>query len=155
MIKKGRIINYSAEYLNLNTMKDSSSENLTLGSADFLLYDGKHVFAGRHILFDFIGSPYTKDTHYIEEVLKNSAKKAGAEIVQSCFHVFGPENGFSGVLVLKESHISVHTWPESDLMTFDIFMCGLCNPYLSFEYLVETLEPKTIKMMYTRRGCIR
>lgn len=154
MIKQERIVKYNEEYMNLNVIKESDSEDLKLNT-EFLLYDGKHVFAGRHILFDFIGSPHINDIKYIEKVLKESAEKAGAEILHSHFHIFGPENGLTGVLVLKESHISIHTWPESDLMTLDIFMCGMCNPYVSFEYLSETLKPKIVKMMYTRRGCIK
>lgn len=150
-VKKERIVEYNEEYINLNVIKISDCLNLKLNT-EYLLYDGVHLFAGRHILFDFIGSPYIKDVDYITSSLEDSVKRAGAEILHSHFHIFGPENGLTGILVLKESHASVHTWPESDLMTFDIFMCGLCNPLISFEYLKERLKPKIIRMMFTRRG---
>lgn len=153
MISKERIIKYNEEYLNLN-MTGNSEYNLHLNT-EYLLSDGVHLFAGRHILFDFIGSPFIKDIDYIIKSMKDSVLKAGAEILHSHYHVFGKENGLTGIIVLKESHASIHTWPESELMTLDIFMCGLCNPLVSFEYLKEKFEPKIIKMMFTRRGCIK
>ena len=57
-------------------------------------------------------------------------------------HRFGKEQGISGVAVLAESHISVHTWPERDYIAFDIFMCGDTRPEASVEYLIKTLKPK-------------
>ena len=67
-------------------------------------------------------------------------------------HRFGKEQGISGVAVLAESHISVHTWPERDYMAFDIFMCGNTYPELASEFLVKTLKPKRKKIEIIKRG---
>ena len=60
----------------------------------------------------------------------------------------------SGVLVLAESHISIHTWPERDFAAVDIFMCGACNPYRSLPVLKETFSPTSILLAEQRRGLI-
>ena len=56
----------------------------------------------------------------------------GATILHGHFHHFGPNSGVSGVLVLAESHVSIHTWPERDYAALDIFVCGDCNPISPF-----------------------
>ena len=66
-----------------------------------------------------------------------------------------PNGGVSGVLVLAESHISIHTWPERDFAAVDIFMCGACNPYHSLPVLKEVFAPKSILLSEQRRGLIR
>ena len=63
-----------------------------------------------------------------------------------------PNGGVSGVLVLAESHISIHTWPERDFAAVDIFMCGACNPYHSLPVLKEVFQPKSILLAEQRRG---
>jgi S-adenosylmethionine decarboxylase len=60
----------------------------------------------------------------------------------------------SGVLVLAESHISIHTWPERDFAAVDIFMCGCCNPYHSLPVLKDVFAPKSILLSEQRRGLI-
>ena len=67
-------------------------------------------------------------------------------------HRFGKEQGISGVAVLAESHISVHTWPERSYMAFDIFMCGNTYPELASEFLVKMLKPKRKKIEIIKRG---
>ena len=62
-------------------------------------------------------------------------KRPDATILHSHFHHFGPDGGVSGVVVLAESHISIHTWPERDFAAVDIFMCGACDPYRSLPVL--------------------
>jgi len=69
-------------------------------------------------------------------------------------HRFGKEEGISGVAILAESHISVHTWPERDYIAFDIFMCGDTKPKEAAQYLIDTLKPKKNKITNLRRGVI-
>ena len=69
-------------------------------------------------------------------------------------HRFGKEEGISGVAILAESHISVHTWPERDYIAFDIFMCGDTKPQEASQYLIDTLKPKKNKITNLRRGVI-
>jgi S-adenosylmethionine decarboxylase len=60
----------------------------------------------------------------------------------------------SGVLVLAESHMSIHTWPERDFAAVDIFMCGACDPYRSLPVLKDVFAPKSILLSEQRRGLI-
>ena len=60
----------------------------------------------------------------------------------------------SGVLVLAESHISIHTWPERDFAAIDIFMCGACNPYHGIPALKAAFAPASINLGEQRRGLV-
>ena len=86
-------------------------------------------FAGMHLLVDLWGASNLCDPDHIDRALRDAAEAAGATILHGHFHHFSPNGGVSGVLVLAESHISIHTWPERDFAAIDIFMCGACNPY--------------------------
>ena len=82
---------------------------------------------GQHALLDVFGGERLGDSAFLESAMRNAAAKAGARIVGAHFHHFGEGQGVTGVLMLAESHISVHTWPERDYAAFDIFMCGAAD----------------------------
>ena len=92
-------------------------------------------FAGTHLLLDLWGAHNLTDPAAIDRALRDAAEAANATILHSHFHHFGPDGGVSGVLVLAESHISIHTWPERDFAAVDVFMCGACDPRLSIPVL--------------------
>src|SRR3989344_5516354 len=94
----------------------------------FVERDGR-VFAGTHLLIDFWGASRLDDLDHIKEALREAVLAAGATLLHIHLHHFSPNGGVSGVAVLAESHISVHTWPERGYAAFDIFMCGSCDPY--------------------------
>jgi S-adenosylmethionine decarboxylase len=111
-------------------------------------------FAGTHLLLDLWGARNLRDPELIDRALRDSAEAANATILHSHFHHFGPDGGVSGVVVLAESHISIHTWPERDFAAVDIFMCGSCDPYRSLPVLKQTFRPKSILLSEQRRGLI-
>ncbi len=111
-------------------------------------------FAGMHLLMDLWGASNLTDPATIDHALRRAAEAAGATILHSHFHHFGPDGGVSGVLVLAESHISIHTWPERDFAAIDIFMCGACDPYLSLPVLKAAFQPASIVLDEQRRGRI-
>jgi S-adenosylmethionine decarboxylase len=111
-------------------------------------------FAGTHLLLDLWGASNLTDPELIGRALRDAAEAANATILHSHFHHFGPDGGVSGVVVLAESHISIHTWPERDFAAVDIFMCGSCNPYRSLPVLKDTFRPKSILLSEQRRGLI-
>ena len=78
------------------------------------------------------------------QTIEESALRAGASIVHSYFHPFGEGMGFSGVTLLSESHISIHTWPERNCASIDVFMCGNCDPQIAVDYLQRILEPSSV-----------
>lgn len=81
---------------------------------------------GQHCLLDVyqINGYWLQDAVAIEELLRQAAQAAQAHILTSHFHTFGGSGGVTGVLLLAESHISIHTWPEHHYAAIDIFMCG-------------------------------
>ena len=91
------------------------------------------------------------DVKRVETLLKRAASAAGATIVQSVFHRFAPQ-GVSGVVVIEESHISVHTWPEMGYAAVDFYTCGDCEPERAHEILVEGLGPRHAEVMFVERG---
>lgn len=111
-------------------------------------------FAGTHLLIDLWGASNLADPEHIDRALRTAAEAAGATILHGHFHHFSPNGGVSGVLVLAESHISIHTWPERDFAAIDIFMCGACNPYHGIPALKEAFQPQSINLGEQRRGLV-
>lgn len=112
-------------------------------------------YAGRHILADLWGVENMGDVVLIKNALEQSALKAKAEILFSYYHPFGEGMGVSGVTVLSESHISIHTWPERSFASVDIFMCGDCDPQVALDYLIKVLKPQSVEQSNHRRGLIK
>lgn len=111
-------------------------------------------FAGMHLLVDLWGASNLCDPEHIDRALRDAAEAAGATILHGHFHHFSPNGGVSGVLVLAESHISIHTWPERDFAAIDIFMCGACNPYEGLPALRAAFHPASVNLDEQRRGRI-
>ncbi|AXK40443.1 adenosylmethionine decarboxylase [Crenobacter cavernae] len=109
---------------------------------------------GWHLLADFHGVPSAQltDPHRLEALLRQAAKAAGAIVLFGHFHHFGAGSGVTGVLLLMESHISIHTWPEHGFAAIDIFMCGEAKPDLALTMLKNALHPSRSKLSRVRRG---
>lgn len=112
-------------------------------------------YAGRHILADFWDVKNMGDLEFIQSAIEKSARKAKATILHSYYHPFGEGMGVSGITVLAESHISIHTWPERDFASIDIFMCGDCNPQDALDHLIEVCKPGSVESSVNRRGIVR
>lgn len=91
----------------------------------------------------------------IEKHMNNAALEAGATIVTSAFHTFNPF-GVSGVIVIAESHLSIHTWPEYGYAAVDIFTCGeIVDPWKAFDFLRDRLQSSHFSTMEMKRGQIQ
>lgn len=112
------------------------------------------VFAGMHLLIEMWGAGNLDDPEFIEQALCDGASAAGATILHAHTHRFSPYGGVSGVVVLAESHISIHTWPERDYLALDIFMCGECDPHKSIPVLKQAFRPTGIQIAEHKRGLI-
>ena len=112
------------------------------------------VFAGTHVLLDLWGARHLDDVRYIERAMRRAVEVSGATLLHIHLHRFGDGGGVTGVAVLAESHISVHTWPERGFAAFDVFMCGGCRPDLAAEVLRSALEPARTEMSVERRGVV-
>jgi S-adenosylmethionine decarboxylase proenzyme len=109
---------------------------------------------GRQILIEFYGCEETtlKDTELIRLYMNEAAVIAGATIVGEMFHSFNPA-GVSGVVVIAESHLAIHTWPEYRYAAVDLFTCGTeVDPWKGFEVLKERLAASTYSATEMRRG---
>lgn len=119
----------------------------------FVERDGQ-VFAGSHVLADLWGASNLDDQDLIEKALREAVDTCGATLLHIHLHRFTDGGGISGVAVLAESHISVHTWPERGFAAFDIFMCGQCDPQNAIPVLNRYFEPAEIKTDLHRRGIV-
>jgi len=109
---------------------------------------------GKHILAEMYdcNNDLLDDTKFIEKVMLKAAELSLATIISSSFHKFSP-HGVSGVVVIAESHMAIHTWPEYGFVAIDLFTCGdTVNPWLGFDYLKEVLEASNISTIELKRG---
>nr|WP_248287467.1 adenosylmethionine decarboxylase [Massilia antarctica] len=88
----------------------------------------------------------------IDALLRAGAAAAGARILHSHFHSFGEALGVTGVVLLAESHISIHTWPEYGFAAADIFMCGDAQPQLALQVIEQALKPASRVVQTIERG---
>ena len=133
------------DYKNINKLKVAPDH--------FVEEDG-NLYAGNHYLIDMWGCAFLENDKKIKELLMSAAKVAGATILHAHTHHFGEGQGVSGVVVLAESHISVHTWPERNFAAFDIFMCGNTDPDLSLELLKSKFKPNKVSVKKMKRGLV-
>lgn len=123
------------------------------GTADdhFVVKDGI-CFAGTHLILDFWGAKHLDNLSRMEAALRECVDTCRATLLHIHLHHFTPNGGISGVAVLAESHISVHTWPERDFAAFDIFMCGNAQPEAALPILEKAFAPQTVKITENLRG---
>lgn len=110
-------------------------------------------YAGTHLLVDLWGARNLDDPAAIDRILRACAEASGATVLGGDFHRFQP-NGVSGILLLAESHISIHTWPEREFAALDVFMCGECDPYAGIEILKRAFAPEQITLTEHKRGLL-
>ena len=131
--------------------KNSNKLNI---ATDHFVEENGCLYAGNHYLIDMWGCLFLENDKKIKELLISAAEVAGATILHAHTHHFGEGQGVSGVVVLAESHISVHTWPERNFVAFDIFMCGNTDPDLSLELLKNRFKPNKISVKKVKRGLV-
>ena len=96
--------------------------------------------SGLHLIADITGATGLSDLPLIESTLRAAAHAAHARVLAVNLHHFGPEQGITGVALLAESHISIHTWPEAGLAAVDIFVCGAnADPHAALALIEQRL----------------
>jgi len=117
----------------------------------FIVRDGK-CFAGTHLIVDLWDGTGFDDLDLMRSTLRRAVDAAGATLLHLHLHHFTPNGGVSGVAVLAESHISVHSWPEAGYAAFDVFMCGDSAPEKAVDVLREAFAPGAVRVTAHLRG---
>jgi len=107
---------------------------------------------GTHLLLDLWGATNLKNKELIDATLHKAARACGATVLDIHLHEFGNGGGITGVIVLAESHITIHTWPEKSYAAIDVFMCGSMDVSKSVSSFKDAFKPKRIEMSTHSRG---
>lgn len=108
--------------------------------------------AGAHLIIDLYEAERLDDLDHIEATLRRCVAAAGATLLHIHLHHFEPNGGVSGVAILAESHISIHSWPEANFAALDVFMCGNADPDKCVPILREAFRCKRIGVSELLRG---
>lgn len=145
----------SIELLRQESSEDVRKRKLTQtppANQDFFIERDGVRYAGAHLIIDLYDADRLDDLTLMENSLRRCIDVAGATLLHIHLHPFEPNGGISGVAVLAESHISVHTWPERRYAAFDVFMCGAARPERCIEVLLEAFSPRRVAIEEFLRG---
>ena len=108
---------------------------------------------GRHLIAEYYGCNLERinDVEFIETRMRQAANLIGATVMGTSFHRFEP-HGVSGTVVISESHLSIHTWPENGYVAVDIYTCGGLDPRPGFEFLARELGSDSTRQQEILRG---
>lgn len=108
---------------------------------------------GRHLIAEYYqcDGNVLDDVTAIRSAMLDAARAVGATILGEAFHQFDP-HGVSGTVVIAESHLSIHTWPENGYVAVDIYTCGGLDPRKGFDLLYERLRAKSSRVQEILRG---
>ncbi|WP_409302106.1 adenosylmethionine decarboxylase [Peribacillus sp. SCS-155] len=108
---------------------------------------------GRHVISELWGCDVGKlnDVQLIEQIFVDAALKSGAEVREVTFHKFAPQ-GVSGVVIISESHLTIHSFPEHGYASIDVYTCGDLDPNIAADYIAEALHAQTREIIELPRG---
>ncbi len=118
--------------------------------------DTNAKYLGQHVLAEFFECDpnILNNSQKVESLMIDAALECGATIVQKCFHMFSP-HGVSGVVIISESHLAIHTWPELGYAAVDLFTCGdKCDPKVAYEFLKKAFHSTKASFSELKRGKI-
>lgn len=124
------------------------------GAKDYFIEKNGLRYAGSHLILDLWEAEHLDDAEVIEMAFRRAIKEAGATLLHMHFHEFSENGGISGVAVLAESHISIHTWPERAYAAVDIFMCGAAEPHKAVPILKHAFKAGRISLSEQMRGVL-
>lgn len=119
--------------------------------ADYFVRRDGAVYAGTHLIIDVQATERLDDEAHLRQTLQDCVTACGATLLHLHTHRFSPQ-GITGVAVLAESHMSVHTWPEIGYAAFDVFMCGAADPWQAVDVLRTAFDTDRVAVRELRRG---
>ena len=124
----------------------------TKRSIEWVKANKKISYAGIHLIAEFWGGKIIENSKEIEKILIEAVKRAKNTPLKTTIHKFSPQ-GLTGVILLAESHLAIHTWPEIDYVAIDIFTCGeKAIPERALKYLKRVFKPKKVVIKRIKRG---
>ncbi len=126
----------------------------TTGAKDYFVERNGLRYAGSHLIIDLWDAQHLDDADVIETTFRRAIKEAGATLLHMHFHEFSENGGISGVAVLAESHISIHTWPERGYAAVDVFMCGAAEPHKVVPILKHAFKAGRVSLSEQMRGLL-
>jgi len=108
---------------------------------------------GRHVIAELWQCDFDKlnDMDYIEKTFVDAALKSGAEVREVAFHKFAPQ-GVSGVVIISESHLTIHSFPEHGYASVDVYTCGDMDPTIAADYIAQALGSQSSEVTELQRG---
>ncbi|MCL7747762.1 adenosylmethionine decarboxylase [Halalkalibacter alkaliphilus] len=108
---------------------------------------------GRHVIAELWGCNVEKlnNIGFIEQLFVDAALKSGAEVREVAFHKFAPQ-GVSGVVIISESHLTIHSFPEHGYASVDVYTCGHLDPNVAANYIAESLRATSSEVIEVPRG---
>lgn len=137
-------------YVDPSSLESNSSEH----PQDLFMEKDGVRFAGMHLIIDCWGAEQLDNLDHIEQALREAVDVTGATLLHIHLHHFTPNGGVSGVAVLAESHISIHTWPERSYAALDIFMCGETQPEKAIPVIEKAFNADSLKITRHLRGIL-
>lgn len=126
----------------------------TKRSVQWVKRNKKLNYAGIHLIAEFWFGKVIEDKEELKKILIEAVKKAKNFPLEIAIHKFNPQ-GITGIVLLAESHIALHSWSELNYLAIDIFTCGKkAMPYKALEYLEKVFQPKKIEIKKIKRGII-
>lgn len=156
---KHKIIYFFIQRLDESTEACNRGEDLSDGERIYLLWLKKEVemkALGRHLLVELYDCDpnIINDVKALENIMTEAARIVKATIVDVAFHTFNP-HGISGIIVIAESHLAIHTWPEYNYASVDIYTCGdTLDPWKACRYIFKKLGSKNMNAMELKRGVL-
>jgi len=126
----------------------------TKRSIQWVIENRKRKYSGIHLIAEFWYGRIIEDSKELKKILIEAVKEANNTPLKVAIHKFQPQ-GITGVVLLAESHIAIHTWPEFNYTAIDVYTCGdKSNPERALEYLKKELQPQKVEIKKIKRGKI-
>ncbi|MBN2418480.1 MAG: adenosylmethionine decarboxylase [Deltaproteobacteria bacterium] len=135
-------------------MKNMTLNTKYIEEREYCGQEGNVKYTGVHLLIELWTKHFLDDSNRIREIIVKAINTCGATMLGIDLHVFTPNGGISGVAILQESHLSIHTWPEYDYAALDLFVCGTLNPHLAIPVIKDEFKPFKIDVQEIRRGVL-